>query len=197
MVVIPRALLPYDNIERLIAMPLPGHAGIGALLTEFLVRLTADAGHYRPSDGPRLGTVLLDLVTAFLAHRLDADAALPPERRQRVLMLRIQAFIYRHLADPELSPSAIAAAHNISTRMLHRLFQTQGSTVSGWIRARRLDRCRRDLVDPMHGHRPIHVIAARWGFTDAAHFSRAFRAAYGLSPREYRGLHRRAASGSP
>jgi AraC-like DNA-binding protein len=32
----------------------------------------------------------------------------------------------------------------------------------------------------------IAAVARRWGFTDATHFGRRFRAAYGISPREWR-----------
>jgi AraC-like DNA-binding protein len=54
------------------------------------------------------------------------------------------------------------------------------------VRLRRLDRCRRDLLDPALRDRPVSAIAARWGFGDAAAFSRAFRTAYGLPPGEFR-----------
>ena len=47
-------------------------------------------------------------------------------------------------------------------------------------------RCRQDLADPTLAHRSVSAIAARWGFTDPAQFSRAFRAAYDLAPTEYR-----------
>ncbi|THA40311.1 helix-turn-helix domain-containing protein [Streptomyces sp. A1547] len=33
---------------------------------------------------------------------------------------------------------------------------------------------------------PVHAVGARWGFADAAAFSRTFRAAYGISPRDHR-----------
>jgi len=58
--------------------------------------------------------------------------------------------------------------------------------VAGWTRQRRMDRCRRDLADPGLAARPIAAIAARWGFSSAADFSRAFRAAHGMPPSEYR-----------
>ncbi|HEY5833856.1 MAG TPA: helix-turn-helix domain-containing protein [Streptomyces sp.] len=54
------------------------------------------------------------------------------------------------------------------------------------MRHRRLERCRHDLADPQWDSRPVYALAARWGFTDSAQFSRAFRAAYGVPPSAYR-----------
>lgn len=186
---IPRAQIPVppERIDRLVAAGMSGRTGIGALLVQFLVRLTADAHRHRPSDAPRLGTVLHDLIVALLAHELDVDFAVAPETYRRVLAARIQAFIRQHIGEPELSPAVIAAAHHISTRHLHRLFQDQSTTtVAAWVRSQRLEGCRRDLADPVLRMTPIHVIAARWGFSHPAAFSRAFRSTYGLSPRDYR-----------
>ena len=39
---------------------------------------------------------------------------------------------------------------------------------------------------PLHDELSISDICFRWGFNGSAHFSRAFRKEYGLSPREYR-----------
>ena len=58
--------------------------------------------------------------------------------------------------------------------------------MSGWIRDRRLERCRADLRDPRLAGLSILEIATRWGFVSPAHFSRTFRAAYGVSPRDAR-----------
>ena len=55
-----------------------------------------------------------------------------------------------------------------------------------FIRSARLDRCRRDLLDPAFADQPISAIASRWGLPSAPHFSRLFRQAYGCSPREFR-----------
>jgi AraC-like DNA-binding protein len=186
MAVFPYALLPFppERVRR--ALTFSGRDGIGALLAGFLTRVAAGPGRYGVTDGQRLGTILVDLVAAQLAHRFDADDALYGDTHQRALLLKIHAFIQEHLSDPALTPTKIAAAHNISIRQLHRLFKNEEATVAGWIRGRRLDRCRRDLGDPLLRHQPIHAIATRWGFPDAAHFSRAFRAFYGHSPQEYR-----------
>lgn len=191
MVQFPRALLPLpaDKVRRLVCEPMPGQDGMGALLSTYLTQLTAGADTYTAADGARLAGLTVDLMTAFLARRLEAADRVPPHSRSNVQMLEIRAFIHRHLGDPELTPGAIAAAHNLSVRSLHRLFRDHGVTVAGWIRARRLERCRRDLADPLLHTRPVRGVAARWGFTDPAHFSRAFRAAYGHSPQAYRRLH--------
>jgi AraC-like DNA-binding protein len=81
---------------------------------------------------------------------------------------------------------AVAAAHHVSVRYLQKLFEDEGATVTGWIRARRLEHCRRDHAAAEFAEVPACSIAARWGLVDAAHFSRLFKAAYGLPPGEYR-----------
>jgi AraC-like DNA-binding protein len=71
-------------------------------------------------------------------------------------------------------------------RSLQKLFETQGQTVTGWIRTRRLEHCRKDLANATLANRPVSSIAAQWGLVDSAHFSRLFRSTYGRSPRDYR-----------
>lgn len=186
----PKSLLriPRSSADRLLAVPLPGRDGIGELTSRFITGLLTGTAPDRPADAARLGNVLLDLLNALLAHHADAEPAIPPEARRRTLTMAVRSFILRRLHDPELTVPAIAAAHHISVRYLHRLFQDQGTTVAAWVREQRLDRCRRDLADPALGAQPIHAIAARWGFTHPADFSRAFRAAHGMPPRDYRAL---------
>jgi AraC-like DNA-binding protein len=99
---------------------------------------------------------------------------------------RILRFIDEHLADADLSPEVIAGAHHISVRYLHKLFRDEGTTVGRWIQRRRLEECRRDLVRGLRARRTIASVAGRWGFLSATHFSRVFRAAYGMSPSEWR-----------
>ncbi|WP_413813055.1 helix-turn-helix domain-containing protein [Streptomyces sp. OE57] len=188
------SLLPFPpaELQRLLGQRLSGRSGIGAMLADFLTRLATESDAYGPADAPRLGTVAVDLLNALLAHELDtgaearAENRLTPESRRRALRLRVQEFVRQNLDRPGLTPASIAAAHHISLRYLYRLFEEQGHSVSAWIRAQRLERCRRDLADPALGDTPIHVIAARWGFSHAADFSRAFRSAYGVPPRDFR-----------
>ena len=186
----PKELLPLppDRVKELLGRRLSGREGTGALLTQFLTGLARESGSLQPSDAPRLGTVLLDLLAAWFAQALEAEAALEPETRGRALAEHIRAFIRQNLHDPELTPPMIAAAHHISLSYLHRLFQeeAQGETVAAWIRRRRLEGARRDLSDPALLATPIHAIAACWGLPHGSGFTRVFRTAYGLAPKEYR-----------
>ncbi|MGW2309633.1 AraC-like ligand-binding domain-containing protein [Actinomadura luteofluorescens] len=183
-----RSLLPFPHrdLRRLTGVRLKGDQGMGALSSQFLLQLARHMHELGPSDTARLSTLTLDVFSTALATALDAQGAVPPHARRRALMAQIFSFIRRNLGDPHLTPDAIAAAHHISLRYLHKLFHQEGHTVAGWVRERRLERCRRDLADPRLADRPINAIAARWGFSSAAHFSQVFRGAYGLSPGQFR-----------
>ncbi|MGP3987207.1 helix-turn-helix domain-containing protein [Streptomyces sp. 3N207] len=185
---VPRQALPFrvHGLDRLIARPLPGNQGTGRLLAEFLTRTARDGYSRTTQDAARLGTVALDLAAAVLADHLDRVAEIPADSRQRALYLCIIAFVQRRLGDPALTPGEVAAAHHISLRSLHRLFQQHGTSIGSWIRSRRLEHCRQDLADPRERRTPIHAIAARWGFPRPGDFTRAFRAAYGTTPSDYR-----------
>jgi AraC-like DNA-binding protein len=163
-----------------------GRDGVGALLSPFLTQFAARLGQFDNAAGRRVADNIVDLVDTLLAEHLGAGEP-TAEPGRRPLLARIMAFIEEQLADPDLGPERIAAAHYISTRYLHKLLHDEGRTVAGWVRTRRLEQCRRDLGDPLLAEQPVSAIGARWGLTDAAHFSRVFRAAYGSSPREYRG----------
>ncbi|WP_416964645.1 helix-turn-helix domain-containing protein [Streptomyces sp. Agncl-13] len=184
----PRSLLalPHRDLRQVSAMRIPGDRGIGALSSQFLIHLARHLHELSPAETARLSALTLNVLTTALADALDIRSAVPPDTRRCALVARIHAFIRDNLGDPSLTPDAIAAAHHISLRYLHKLFQQEGHTVAGRIRERRLEQCRRDLSDSQLVARPIHAIAARWGFTSPAHFSQAFRHAYGLSPRQYR-----------
>jgi AraC-like DNA-binding protein len=190
-VLFPRALLPLrqEELARLTSVGFSGDRGVSAMISSLTRQLPKHLDGCSAADGVRLGSALLDLLTVGMAARLDRREQVPADTRQHALMLRIHAFIEQRLDDPGLAPATIAAAHHISLRYLYNLFREQDITVAGWIRERRLKRCRRDLADPQLTTRPISAIAARWGFSNPAHFSQAFRAAYGLSPREFREHH--------
>ena len=99
---------------------------------------------------------------------------------------RICQSIETMLSDPALNLSRVAEEHGVSTRYLQKLFTGAGMSFSQYLRTRRLERCRADLISPLHSQLSISAICFRWGFNGSAHFSRVFRNEYGVSPREYR-----------
>lgn len=165
------------------AMRIRADSSLGGLLGPFLCGLVdrLDQGDINDAHGD-LGESLFGMLRALALDGPDSTARAP----SAALLPRIKAYIDMHLDDVSLGPESIASAHYISVRYLHKLFKPEGMTVSEWIRYRRLGRCQRDLVDPALDDQTIRAVAGRWGFTNGAHFSRLFRAAYGSSPREFR-----------
>ncbi|MGW2220400.1 AraC-like ligand-binding domain-containing protein [Nonomuraea sp. NPDC001684] len=176
--------LPYDDVARLTAVPVSAREGAGALAVPLLRRVTEDYDDYTPASAARLATVVMDLVTTALAERAEQAAAVPEDARRRALLLRVRAFIDQRLGWSDLDPAMVAEAHHVSVRYLHRLFESENTTVAAWIRHRRLERCRADLLGARH--LPVGEVGARWGLPDSAHFSRLFKRAYGLPPAEFR-----------
>ncbi|MDG9675448.1 helix-turn-helix domain-containing protein [Micromonospora sp. DH14] len=186
--IIPHAALPLppQRMAALYGGRMSGSEGIGALLAQFLIQVTGHPEQYHAADASRLGAVGLDLATTMLGRHLVAEDAVPTEVRRRALLTQVQSYIHRHLGEVTLDPQVVADAHHISVRSLHRLFEGEDATVASYIRDVRLARCQRDLTDPALRNQPVQTIAARWGFPHKAHFSRAFKAAYGMTPQEHR-----------
>jgi AraC-like DNA-binding protein len=97
-----------------------------------------------------------------------------------------QQLIEESLTQPGLSPVALANRLHISVRQLYRLFEEQGDSVCRYIQRTRLQRSASDLSSPHLRRESITAIAYKWGFTDSAHFSRAFKKQFEQSPKDYR-----------
>lgn len=108
------------------------------------------------------------------------------DSRER-LIERAKGHIALRLRDPDLSIEGLGAAVGVSKRYLHKLFQAgAGDTLGRYILARRLDRCRDDLLNPALSAQSITAIAFNWGFNDASHFSHTFKRRFGVSPKAFR-----------
>jgi AraC-like DNA-binding protein len=99
---------------------------------------------------------------------------------------RICQAIEMQLGDGELTLQRIADQQHVSARYIQKLFQQAGLSFSPYLRQRRLAHCHADLANTALRNLSISDICFRWGFNDAAHFSRSFRADYGMTPRAFR-----------
>lgn len=146
-------------------------------------RLEADPG------APHLASATTDLVRALLLSAAHAEeTAAVRSVMDDTLLTRVMAYVRRHLADRTLTPERIAAEHAVSVRRLYLLLSEAGISLEQWLIAERLDRAREMLASSRYARLTVAAIAARCGFGSPSHFSRRFRAAYGVAPSEWRRL---------
>jgi AraC-like DNA-binding protein len=108
------------------------------------------------------------------------------KERTNEMLRRVRAFLDNNIASKELSPGLAASEFGCSSRYIHQLFAMTGTTFSAYVRGKRLDKVRADLLTPNCQNQPIQSIALRWGFSDLSGFNRAFKKRFGCSPRSIR-----------
>ena len=163
-----------------------GERGLGHVFSG-LLRATAEALPHLTSEQMRpMELAITEFLVANLADA-EAPAAIGGAEAARAAHLhRVCQTIETLLPDPDLTLERVAAADGISPRSLQKLLATAGQNFTTYLRHRRLERCRLDLSSPICASLSISEICFRWGFNGSAHFSRAFKERYGVTPREHR-----------
>ena len=118
---------------------------------------------------------------------LSQDGRLGEDLSQAVssaLAKSIFRYIEGHL-DKDITPDHLAARFRMSRTQLYRIFKSFGG-VSHYVWERRINRSMRMLSDPAFADMNIATIAFRAGYTSEAHFSRSFKARFGMNPRQFR-----------
>lgn len=103
------------------------------------------------------------------------------EERHGLLRARAEQLIRERLRAPWLTPDYLADALGVSRRSLYAAFELDRRSVAGTIRHARLDHAR-DLLQRLDPSVSVTEIALESGFQNAAHFSRLYRAEFGLAP---------------
>lgn len=136
-------------------------------------------------DGLALSDAACAAAIQVLVEAIGMCAAAAPRDAARVRVDRALAQIELQLGDPALDPQALAHHQGVSRRYLdHVVQQATGRSLATHVRVRRLERAAQDLQARPDDH--AGEIAARWGFVDASHFTRRFRAHFGVTPTAYR-----------
>jgi len=171
--------------ESIVSVHMPGNRGMSGLVSGLVRSFWTDfRGQFDPSHAPRVLHAALDLMAgaySTVPQALVARSSLAAAHRVRIL-----SFIEAHLSDPDLTPTSIAQACRITTRYLHHLFSDESETVARYILRRRLEECSKALNTTAQRGRTVTSIAFDYGFNSPTHFGRAFRARFGVTPREFR-----------
>ncbi|WP_198347419.1 helix-turn-helix domain-containing protein [Nocardia terrae] len=158
-----------------------------SVMSGFIASMVASADELgADAAGREIAAACTEMVRALLASAVGKGAADGGAIPAELLLTQIREYIRANLADPELGAESIARAHSISLRQLYKLCASAGVSLEQSIIANRLERVRAELSSPAHSHLSIASVAGRWGFRDPSHFARRFRAAYGITPREWR-----------
>jgi AraC-like DNA-binding protein len=175
--------LPVDVVRK--ATPRLRASPLHDLLLRHLQWMCASAPELSTDPGAAaLGTATVELVRALIVSAAGGgapSAAVPEE----TLASRVRAFVEQHLTEPDLTPEAIAATHSVSVRQLYKACAQAGLSLEQWIIGQRLEAARADLVSATGLRRSISATARACGFASPTHFTRRFRQAYGLTPREW------------
>ncbi|WP_222271886.1 helix-turn-helix domain-containing protein [Modestobacter marinus] len=175
--------LPEDVVRR--AMPRLRASPLHDLVHAHLSRLASSAPQLAADPGAAaLGTATVELVRALIVSAAG-DAVRSAPVREQTLVTRVRAYVGQRLHDPELTPAAIAGAHNVSLRQLYKACNEAGLRLEQWIIEQRLEAARAHLATPAGLRRSIAATARAHGFADPSHFTRRFRQAYGMTPREW------------
>ena len=189
---IPTQLLgvPETALRQAVAVPLGPELPIVGVLGRFVDDLVS-LPNVKPAEAEHLARPATELTRALIAVISD-DSRRARESLDATLQLRVGDYLLAHWHELDLTAERIATAHQISTRHLYRLLAAQGISLNKWLRDRRLEACRDALTKPGAVAATVSSVGRRWGFLDATNFGRTFKAAYGLTPLEWRLLHQKA-----
>jgi AraC-like DNA-binding protein len=151
-----------------------------------LLRTAADQIGQFDGDSSRL---VADQILSGVAHLVCGDRGDGPEPTRTTsphTLENVKRLVRQSLADPDLTITRAASLAGMSSRKLQRLFQASGVTYGDWLRGERLRHCYFELVSSRERSVSITDLAFNWGFSDVSHFSRAFRAEFGVCARDVR-----------
>lgn len=178
-----REFLP--QVDGLTAICVPGQKPAGTILKAAFNQLSTFTAKADDEVFDHVSDAILHLLAASLVALTAAKNTIPRQseafHRHRVL-----EFVRIRLDDRNLSPQMIAHSLDLPLRQIYQLFANQPFTLMRYIWNERLDRCRDELAMTWLTHRSVSEIGYRWGFSDPAHFSRAFKNRFGQSPLTFR-----------
>ena len=174
-----------SRTEALTATAISGQSGVGRLMGELVRGLMQEADSLPGATAAAVVNGVINVLAGGL-QSLPLSHPTDPSALSAYHVARIKQCINLRKQNPNLRIEMIAAELGISVSHLHRLFSSEPLSPAQYLWACRLDACSKDLHDARWNKLAVSDIAFRWGFNDAAHFSRVFKDRYGCSPRAWR-----------
>ena len=171
------------RLDGLMGRSVSGSSGIARIALQTMRSTYQELDNMAAPLARRAGELLIDMVHLSLQTMAGQTTAVT---QKQALYDRICEHVASHVRDPGLSVDQVAQALNCSKRHLHNAFAGREQSLGAFIQQSRLELCMRELHSPALAHRTLTEIAMDCGFGNSAHFSRAFKAYTGLSPRDYR-----------
>ncbi|MEW7973824.1 MAG: helix-turn-helix domain-containing protein [Candidatus Thiodiazotropha endolucinida] len=159
--------------------------GLVNIVISLLKSLEEECDNLSETEQYTVADKLLELIGAVLRSESGLDKTRQGSV-QAARMCRILSYLEENYSDHELTPAKVASANAVSMRHLHNLFKQSGTTVCKWIWERRLQSAREDILDASMIGKSISEIAYDKGFNDSAHFSRAFKERFSVTPSKLR-----------
>lgn len=129
-----------------------------------------------------------NLLVRVILEAFDGRQARAEREPAPFCVFRAEQYVLDHLVEC-LTIADIARAAAVSERTLFEGFRrTHGEGPLAWMRSRRLDRVRAELLAARPGEMRITDVALRWGFAHVGRFCIAYRNRFGETPRQT--LHR-------
>jgi AraC-like DNA-binding protein len=173
------------KLDAALMSPMRGDADAMRLLAGYLGLVMRGAAATSPEVGRLAAAHVHDLLALALGATRDA-AEIASGRGLRTARLRaIRMDIARNLGS-ELSAGVLAIRQRVTPRYIHKLFESEGTTLSRYILGQRLAHVHRLLTDPRCADLTISAMVYRAGFGDLSTFNREFRRHYGMTPTEVR-----------
>jgi AraC-like DNA-binding protein len=184
---IPKAAMwsRFREIQTHCAVSRPIGAGIGRIAADLIPSLSKYISETGEEAAACLAAQFIDIL-GLVFEVQPIDHPVGPSLARNAVRRRAVAYIDSRLCRPELDPAEIAAAVGVSVRYLHRSFEDIDSSVSTYIRSRRLFLCRAKLADPRYDLVRISDLARQHGFFNQSHFASSFKKEFGHSAREAR-----------
>lgn len=168
-----------SRIGDLTARKVPVNSQAGRFTRLILDQLRPGGGSYDNTLAENVEASALDLIFSSIDHTFCADDFAETSHKERKLG-DIQKFMIENLTNAELNIHLICTKQGISARSLNRLFGAQGTTPMRWLWQARLDRAHLEIS--RNQHVSITNLAFDFGFSDASHFSKAFKRSFGVAP---------------